>query len=63
VLDRLRAGAETNGIPVIVVSADATPAKIDALLARGAFDIVTKPVDIARLVAVVDDALVGSPAG
>jgi CheY-like chemotaxis protein/anti-sigma regulatory factor (Ser/Thr protein kinase) len=59
VLDRLRADAATNAIPVIVVSADATPAQIDALLARGALDYVTKPVDIARLVALIDDALIG----
>jgi PAS domain S-box-containing protein len=57
VLDRLRADPRTRSVPVVVVSADATAAQIDAMLARGAFDYVTKPIDLGRLVRVVDDAL------
>ena len=63
VLRRLRADERTRSIPVIVVSADATTAQIDALLARGAFDYVTKPIDVGRLVGLLDDALLTAPAG
>jgi CheY-like chemotaxis protein len=57
VLARLYADDATRGIPVIVVSADATRAQIDALLERGAFDYVTKPIDIEQLVSAIDAAL------
>jgi PAS domain S-box-containing protein len=57
VLARLHADDATRGIPVIVVSADATRAQIDALLERGAFDYVTKPIDIEQLVSAIDAAL------
>jgi PAS domain S-box-containing protein len=63
VMEHLRSDAVTHAIPVIVVSADATPAKIDALLARGALDYVTKPVDVARLMRAIDDALAAAAAG
>jgi signal transduction histidine kinase/ActR/RegA family two-component response regulator len=62
VLDRLRADERTRTVPVIVVSADATRAQIDALLARGAFDYITKPIEVTRLLGLLDDALVSSPA-
>jgi CheY-like chemotaxis protein len=62
VLDRLRADPSTRSIPVIVVSADVTPAQIDALLARGALDYLTKPLDVERLIAAIDDALASAPA-
>jgi PAS domain S-box-containing protein len=62
VLDRLRADPATRSIPIIAVSADVTPAQIDALLARGALDYLTKPLDVERLLAAVDDALASAPA-
>jgi signal transduction histidine kinase/CheY-like chemotaxis protein len=49
VLDRLVAEPETGGIPVAVLSADASPRVIRRLLAAGAFAYLTKPLDLARL--------------
>jgi CheY-like chemotaxis protein len=63
VLERLRSHPGTRSIPVIAVSADATQVQIDAMLALGALDYLTKPIDIARLMRAIDDALVSSPAG
>jgi PAS domain S-box-containing protein len=57
VLARLYADDATRCIPVIVVSADATRAQIDALLERGAFDYLTKPIDIEQLMSAIDAAL------
>jgi PAS domain S-box-containing protein len=61
-LDLLRADAQTRAIPVIAVSADAMPAQIDALLARGVLDYLTKPIDVERLMGAIDDALAGAAA-
>ncbi len=49
VLGRLVARPETGGIPVAVLSADASPRVIRRLLAAGAFAYLTKPLDLARL--------------
>lgn len=46
VLRRLQADERTRDIPVLVLSADATPSQIDRLRAAGAADYVTKPLDI-----------------
>jgi CheY-like chemotaxis protein len=46
VLRRLRADARTATIPVIVVSADATPASLQRLLLGGANAYLTKPLDV-----------------
>ena len=43
--------------PVVVVSANATPAQIARLLAAGARDYLTKPLDIARFLATVEATL------
>jgi CheY-like chemotaxis protein len=59
VLRRWRADPATRAIPVVVVSADATPAQIARLRAAGARDYLTKPLDIARFLATVDEALAG----
>jgi CheY-like chemotaxis protein len=56
VLQRLRADPRTRAIPVIVVSADATPTQIERLRALGAADYVTKPFDIGALLAAIDRA-------
>jgi PAS domain S-box-containing protein len=58
VLRELRADPNTAGIPVIVVSADATPSRIDQLLAAGAAGYLAKPVDMVELFAVLDGALI-----
>ena len=57
VLARLRGDATTADIPVIVVSADATPRRLAALIEAGAFAFVTKPMSIRDLLATVDDAI------
>jgi CheY-like chemotaxis protein len=56
-LQRLKADPATAGIPVVVVSADATAAQIDAALQAGASLYLTKPVSVAELLAAVDEVL------
>jgi len=48
---------ETATIPVIVVSADATPARIEQALTLGAAHYVTKPVAVALFLQVLDEVL------
>jgi PAS domain S-box-containing protein len=57
VLRRLQADPATAEIPVLVVSADATPGRIRELLASGAVGYVTKPIDVGELLTVIDGAL------
>jgi CheY-like chemotaxis protein len=57
VLRRLREQPDTQSIPVIVISADATPSQIERLLAVGARNYITKPFSIEMLLAVIDDVL------
>jgi len=54
VLRRLRADPRTATTRVVVVSADATPRQVERLLALGADDYLSKPFDIARLLALID---------
>jgi CheY-like chemotaxis protein len=54
VLRRLREDPRTAGIPVVVVSADATPGQIKRLRSAGADDYLTKPFGIREFLAVVD---------
>lgn len=57
VLRGLREMVETRDIPVVVISADATPSRIDRLLAAGAWRYLTKPLDVREFIAVLDEAL------
>jgi PAS domain S-box-containing protein len=57
VLKRLKGDPSTHHIPVVVVSADATERRIKSLLAGGARDYLTKPLDVSRFLAVVEDSL------
>ncbi|MGH2967748.1 MAG: response regulator, partial [Solirubrobacteraceae bacterium] len=57
VLHRLKADPETRAIPVVIVSADATPGQIRRTLEIGAADYLTKPLDVPRFLKVVDDIL------
>ena len=59
VLRRLRADAATQHIPVIMLSADATPRQIARLLEAGANDYLTKPLDVKRFMTVLDENLAG----
>lgn len=57
VLRRLKAAPETRDIPIVVISADATPGRVAQLSAAGAQAYLTKPLDVKMLLAVLDDAL------
>jgi signal transduction histidine kinase/AmiR/NasT family two-component response regulator len=57
VLARLQADASTADIPVVIISADATPRQVERLLAAGAHDYLTKPLQVRRLLELVDEAL------
>jgi PAS domain S-box-containing protein len=54
VLQRLRAHPVTKNIPIVMLSADATPGQIQRLRDLGASDYVTKPFDIPILLEIVD---------
>ena len=56
-LRHLKADDDSAAIPVIVVSADATAARMQEALTLGATHYVTKPVDIARFLRIVDETL------
>ena len=60
VLHRLRSDPRTRGIPVVIASADASPGRIRQLLDEGAFDYVTKPLDLNRFLEVIDADLQAS---
>ncbi len=57
VLRRLREHPATRDIPVVAVSANAMPADREKAALAGFVDYVTKPVDLAQLLAVVDAQL------
>jgi len=57
VLRRLRDMPETRWLPVVVISADATQERIDGALAVGARAYLTKPLDIRRLLELMDETL------
>ena len=54
VFTRLRAEPATADVPIIVLSADATPSTVRRLLARGAAAYLTKPTDLRELDAALD---------
>jgi CheY-like chemotaxis protein len=55
VLRLLQANPATAKVPVVVLSADATPSQIERLLSAGARNYLTKPFDIDPFLAVVDE--------
>jgi CheY-like chemotaxis protein len=57
VLRHLQADPRTRDIPVVVISADATPGQIDRLLSAGARTYLTKPLDIQRFLGIVTELL------
>ena len=59
VLARLRADKRTREIPVVVISADATTRQIQRLLAAGARNYLTKPLDIGQFFRVIDETMHG----
>jgi CheY-like chemotaxis protein len=54
VLARLRDDQRTRDIPVVILSADATPGQITRLLAQGAHAYLTKPVVVGDLLTLLD---------
>ena len=60
VLRRLRQDKRTEGLPVVVISADATGTQIEQLLSAGARNYLTKPIDVSRFLYTVDEIL-GAP--
>jgi len=55
VIEMLKSDPSTAQLPVVVLSADATPSQIERLLAAGARNYLTKPFDIDPFLAVVDE--------
>lgn len=62
VLETLRPDSRTRAIPVLVVSADATPARIQKVRAAGASEYLTKPLNVQEFLETVERLLTGSPA-
>jgi CheY-like chemotaxis protein len=60
VLRRLQEHSDTSTIPVVVISADATPGQIDELLAAGARSYLTKPLNLKQFAQVLEENLNGS---
>ncbi len=59
VLRQLRDDPTTASIPVIILSAEASPGRRQRLLAAGARAYLTKPVDVRQLLSTLDEVLVG----
>ncbi len=57
VVRRLQASPATSGIPIVILSADATQHQIDRLLAAGAAAYLTKPINVRQFLQAVDNAL------
>ena len=57
VLEKLQSDSKTAQVPVVVLSADATPSQIERLLSAGARNYLTKPFDIDPFLAVVDEVI------
>jgi CheY-like chemotaxis protein len=57
VLRQLRADPRTAAVPVVIISADATPGTVEALLAEGAHAFLTKPLDVRAFLGTVEQAL------
>jgi CheY-like chemotaxis protein len=57
VIQRLQKDSATARIPVIVISGDATPSQIERLLVLGARNYLTKPIEPAPFLAVIDEVM------
>jgi signal transduction histidine kinase/CheY-like chemotaxis protein len=57
VLARLRGDPKTTAIPILMLTADATPGQKERLLAAGATNFLTKPIDIPAFLKIVDELL------
>ncbi len=57
ILAKLRGNPDTQHIPVVVTSADASPKRMNALVEQGADAYLTKPLDILEFCKVVDQQI------
>jgi CheY-like chemotaxis protein len=57
VFRQVREDPTTRAIPVVVISADATPGQIERLMTDGARAYLTKPLDVRKLLGVLDEVL------
>jgi PAS domain S-box-containing protein len=57
VLRELRTAPETSPIPVVILSADATPGQVARLMEAGAFGYLTKPLDVSAFLRMIDRAV------
>ncbi len=62
-LRHLKLDPSTRSIPIVAVSADALPAQIDDAILAGAHRYLTKPVNVAELLSVLDELLSQSETG
>jgi CheY-like chemotaxis protein len=56
-LQQLKQDERTAGIPVIVVSADATPSQVERLTSLGAQAYLTKPLNVKHFVRLIEELL------
>ena len=61
VLERLRADPATTAIPVVVLSADATEGQMERMLAAGAREYLTKPLNVTAFLHAIQEALTATP--
>ncbi len=54
---RLRANPRTAAIPVVILSADARPSHMRRLIELGAWEFLTKPLEVGHLLALLDELL------
>ena len=59
VLARLQADPQTQELPVIILSADATRSQVQRLLGVGAREYLTKPLDVREFLTVIEEQLGG----
>ena len=57
VLARLRQDERTRDIPVVVISADATARQVQRLMAAGARNYLTKPLDVGEFFRIIDETM------
>ena len=56
VFSQLRSAEATRNIPVIVISADATPRQVQQFMSAGARDYLTKPLDVTKFSRVIEES-------
>jgi CheY-like chemotaxis protein len=57
VFRQLKQATDCRDIPVVVLSADATPGQVDRMLAAGAHAYITKPLDVKPFIQILDEVL------